>query len=74
MVSVVVPLYQRIDFLEHQLAQFVHDPEIQSAELIYVLDSPEMDERLQDLAHQLRTDRAAGSCHHDRPVLDAARK
>ena len=36
-----MPLYRRMDFLEHQLAQFVHDPEIRQADLIYVLDSPE---------------------------------
>ena len=41
-VSVVVCLYQRIDFVEHQLAQFVHDPEMREVDLIYVLDSPEM--------------------------------
>lgn len=41
-VSVIVPLYKRIDFLEHQLAQFTLDPEFQQVELIYVLDSPEL--------------------------------
>jgi O-antigen biosynthesis protein len=40
-VSIVVPLYRRIDYVEHQLAQFVHDPEMVRADLIYVLDSPE---------------------------------
>lgn len=40
--SIVVPLYGRIDFLEQQLAQFVHDPEIRGSDLIYVLDSPEL--------------------------------
>jgi GT2 family glycosyltransferase len=52
-VSVIVPLYQRIDFLEQQLAQFVHDPEILQAELIYVLDSPELADNLKDTAAQL---------------------
>jgi len=52
-VSIIVPLYQRIDFLEHQLAQFVHDPEILRAELIYVLDSPELADTLRDTAAQL---------------------
>ena len=41
-VSIIVPLYGRIDFVEHQLAQFWQDPEIGAAELIYVLDSPEL--------------------------------
>lgn len=41
-VSIVVPLYRRIDLLQHQLAQFACDPELSEAELIYVLDSPEL--------------------------------
>ena len=55
-VSVIVPLYGRIDFLEHQLAQFVHDPELAAADLIYVLDSPALAEQLMKAAaglHQL---------------------
>jgi GT2 family glycosyltransferase len=52
-VSVVVPLYGRIDFLEHQLAQFVHDPEFQRADLIYVLDSPDLAEPFRTAAAQL---------------------
>ena len=52
-VSIVVPLYGRIDFLEHQLAQFVHDPEMREADLIYVLDSPELAPALESAAGQL---------------------
>jgi GT2 family glycosyltransferase len=52
-VSIVVPLYRRIDFLEHQLAQFVHDPELHTADLVYVLDSPEQASHLHDSALQL---------------------
>jgi GT2 family glycosyltransferase len=52
-VSIVVPLYGRIDFLEHQLAQFVHDPELREADLIYVLDSPELAAALESVAGQL---------------------
>jgi GT2 family glycosyltransferase len=52
-VSIVVPLYQRVDFLEQQMAQFVHDPEIRQAELIYVLDSPELADDLRYAAAQL---------------------
>lgn len=51
--SIVVPLYGRIDFLEHQLAQFVHDPELRESELIYVLDSPELASALEVSAGQL---------------------
>jgi GT2 family glycosyltransferase len=52
-VSIIVPLYQRIDLLEQQLAQFVHDPEVGQAELIYVLDSPELANSLAATASQL---------------------
>ncbi len=51
--SIVVPLYGRIDFLEQQIAQFVHDPEIRESDLIYVLDSPELTSALLDSAAQL---------------------
>jgi GT2 family glycosyltransferase len=40
-VSIVVPLYKRLDFLEHQLLHFSTDPDFASVELIYVLDSVE---------------------------------
>ncbi len=52
-VSVVVPLYRRIDLIEHQLTQFAGDPEMRSAELIYVLDSPELEDELLDSARRL---------------------
>jgi O-antigen biosynthesis protein len=52
-VSVIVPLYKRVDYLEHQLAQFVHDPEFQGVDLIYVLDSPEQGDYLRAFAAQL---------------------
>jgi GT2 family glycosyltransferase len=51
--SLVIPLYKRIDFLEHQLAQFVDDPEMWHVDLIYVLDSPELERNLRDFAAQL---------------------
>jgi O-antigen biosynthesis protein len=51
--SIVVPLYGRIDFLEHQIAQFVHDPELAGSDLIYVLDSPELAPALELAAGQL---------------------
>jgi GT2 family glycosyltransferase len=41
-VSVVIPLYRRVDLLEHQLAQFANDPQLAANELIFVLDSPEL--------------------------------
>ena len=44
-VTVVVPLYRRVYFLEHQLAAFVHDPQLRRVDLVYVLDSPELAEQ-----------------------------
>jgi GT2 family glycosyltransferase len=41
-VSVVIPLYRRVDLIEHQLAQFANDSELSSCDLIFVLDSPEL--------------------------------
>lgn len=52
-VSIVVPLYRRIDLIEHQIAQFWQDPELHRAELIYVLDSPELSEQVLQLAGPL---------------------
>jgi O-antigen biosynthesis protein len=40
-VSIVIPLYRRIDLIQHQLAQFSLDSEMAHIDLIYVLDSPE---------------------------------
>ena len=52
-VSVVVPLYERIDLIEHQLAHFWRDADFHEAELIYVLDSPHLREPLARLAGAL---------------------
>ncbi|MEK6271941.1 MAG: glycosyltransferase [Actinomycetota bacterium] len=52
-VSIVVPLYQRIDLLGHQLASFADDRDLREADLIYVLDSPELSEKLFTLAADL---------------------
>ena len=52
-VSIVVPLYKRLDFIEHQLLQFSADPDFAEADLIYVLDSTEQKEELAKQARQL---------------------
>ena len=52
-VSIVIPLYRRVEFLEHQLAQFVLDPELAEADIIYVLDSPEDANYLRRFAQHL---------------------
>lgn len=52
-VSIVIPLYRRLDFLEHQLLHFAADPELAEAELVYVLDSVEQREELASRAREL---------------------
>jgi GT2 family glycosyltransferase len=52
-VSILVPLYGRIDLLEHQLAHFADDADLRTAELIYVLDSPELGKELLGMAERL---------------------
>lgn len=53
-VSVIVPLYGRLDFVEHQLMEFCRDPWFaQHAELIYVLDDPNLFESLKYEAEAL---------------------
>ena len=51
--SIIVPLYRRVDLLEHQLVQFADDPTLRRCELIYVLDSPDQHELASDLAREL---------------------
>ncbi len=41
-VSIIVPLYGRIDFVLHQLSLFVDDSDFHKNELIYVLDDPRL--------------------------------
>ena len=52
-VSLIVPLYKRIDLLEEQLAQFVLDPYLGRQDIVYILDSPEDEDALIDLAARL---------------------
>lgn len=43
-VSVIVPLYRRFDFVEHQLLEFRRDAEFRDrCELIYVIDDPSIE-------------------------------
>jgi GT2 family glycosyltransferase len=46
-VSIVVPLYGRIDLMEYQLAHFANDPEFKDVELIFVLDDPRLRNELE---------------------------
>jgi GT2 family glycosyltransferase len=52
-VSIVIPLYQRLDFLEHQMLQFSRDPELAAIDLVYVLDSTEQEDELAAKAREL---------------------
>jgi len=53
-VSVIVPLYGRSDFVEHQLLEFCRDAWFaQNAELIYVLDDPKLADSFPALAEYL---------------------
>ena len=52
-VTVIVPLYLQIRHLEVQLAAFADDPELASADLIYVLDSPQQKDELLSFAADL---------------------
>ena len=50
-VSLVIPLYGRIDFVEYQMALFSKDPGYRCCDLMYVLDDPQQREALLALAH-----------------------
>ncbi|MFZ2725498.1 MAG: tetratricopeptide repeat protein [Methylococcaceae bacterium] len=53
-VSVIVPLYGRTDFVEHQLMEFANDPWfLEHAQLIYVLDDPKLVDEFAALAQNL---------------------
>ncbi len=42
-VSLIVPLYARLDFVEHQLMEFSRDPWLlANAEILYVIDDPDL--------------------------------
>lgn len=49
-VSIVIPLYGRIDFLQHQIACFNDDPYFKCVEIVYVLDDPRLKRELEVLA------------------------
>jgi GT2 family glycosyltransferase len=52
-VSLVIPLYGRVDLVEHQLAHFGQDLELSGADIVYVLDSPELGPALDSVAADL---------------------
>lgn len=42
-VTIVVPIYKRLDHARHQLTHFAADPAFERIELVYVLDAPELE-------------------------------
>jgi len=53
-VSIVIPLYRRFDFIEHQIAEFARDPWLQEcAEIIYVVDDPNIIEPVRALTRRV---------------------
>jgi O-antigen biosynthesis protein len=52
-VSIIVPLYRRLDFIEHQLLALSRGADLADAELIYVLDSTEQTDDLTKQAREL---------------------
>jgi glycosyltransferase involved in cell wall biosynthesis len=54
LVSIIIPLFGRMDFVEHQLLEFDRDPWLkQHAEILYILDDPAIIENFQNSAHAL---------------------
>jgi GT2 family glycosyltransferase len=41
-VSMIIPIYGRYDFVQHQLLAFSQDPDMNNHEIIYVLDDPKI--------------------------------
>jgi GT2 family glycosyltransferase len=54
LVSIIIPLFGRADFVEHQLLEFDRDPWLkQHAEILYILDDPTITEEFQNSARTL---------------------
>lgn len=50
-VSVIIPIYGRYDFLQHQLLAFSSDADMQNHEIIYVLDDPRIEREFNITCH-----------------------
>lgn len=54
MASVIIPLYGRTDFVEHQLLEFIKDDWLKhNAEIVYVVDDPNVIETFRGMAERL---------------------
>lgn len=54
-VSVIIPLYGRIDFMRYQLSNFARYVDKDTVEVIYVLDDPKLANQARKLASELET-------------------
>lgn len=54
-VSVIIPLYGRIDFMRYQLSNFGRNVDRNAVEVIYVLDDPKLANQARKLASELET-------------------
>ncbi len=52
-VSIVIPLYQRLDFIRLQFVKMGNDPTMRNCEVIYVLDSPWQESEVKDIISEL---------------------
>jgi len=51
--SVIVPVYGRCDFIEHQIAHFSFDPDFADVQLLYVIDDPRLHASTRALSERL---------------------
>ena len=62
LVSLIVPIYGRYDFIEYQLCQFVNDSDMLNHEIIYVIDDPR-------ILHEVKTVCAVSYTHLTLPTI-----
>jgi len=51
-ISLVIPLYKRLDFIKVQFATLASDPALRECEIIYVLDSPWQEAQVRDMLRE----------------------
>ncbi len=52
-VSLIIPIYGRYDFIEHQISVFINDPEMMKHEIIYVIDDPRLSDEIRQSCETL---------------------
>ncbi len=53
LVSLIIPIYGRYDFIEYQLSEFVNDSDMFRHEIIYVIDDPRLAAEIRESAQVL---------------------